>query len=128
KKLTGIIRASTQFLALPRGVVEDFRPAGEVHALVAPLDALAPAGRDDVGVARRAAKCRRGDERGTRSGAGRSRRADAAFPDRDAYDVRRLDLRELDVRAVRKHLVPLERRAEPLEARAIGQRAERHAL
>src|SRR5580704_13286812 len=45
-------------LRQPVAVEEDFGPAGEIHTLVAPLDALTTAGSNHLGVTSRAAEGR----------------------------------------------------------------------
>src|SRR5206468_2835480 len=105
QKLIAGSAPSTRNLPEPISRDDDLSPAGEVDAVVAPLHALVAAGRDDRRVARRAAEGRGGNQRSAGPGAGRRRRADASFPNEDPDRIGRFDVRELDVRSRRKHLV-----------------------
>ena len=116
-------------VAEPVAVDEDLGPAGEIDAVLAPLDALPAARRDDRRIARGAAERRGRDQRGARSGPRRGGRPDAPLPDQDPHRVRRLDVSELDIGPRRKDRVVLECRSQPVEAllrRAAG-RARRTA-
>src|SRR5262245_41064309 len=56
-----------------------------------------------------------------RARSGGERLPSAAFPDGRRHVVRAVDVYELDVRAVRKALVRLDRRPEPQELVAVGR-------
>ena len=77
----------------------------------------------------RAAERRRRNQRRAGAGARGGRRADAPLPDQDPHRVRatRPARTRRSMRAG-KHLVMLERRPEPVEARLVRQRAEHDAL
>src|SRR5205823_5285561 len=89
----------------PFSFKDHFGPSGEINAVVAPIDALRAAGRDDLRITRAAPECGGGNQGGARAGAGRRGRSHAAFPDENADGSRRLDLRELNVGALGEHRV-----------------------
>src|SRR5687768_2930350 len=105
----------------PAAVEHDLRPPGQVNAIVAPLDALRAAGRDDLDIAGRATMRARGDCRRTGAGAGRVGRADAALPNQDAHAIRRLHHRELHVGAFGEPFVRGQRGTQAVETFAIRQ-------
>jgi hypothetical protein len=70
----------------------------------------------------------RGHGRGTRAGTRRLGRTHAALPDPDAHPIRRVDLRKLDVRAVREDRMALQRGSHSREALFVGQGSEQDAL
>ena len=109
----------------PLAVEEHLGPAGQVDAVVAPLDALGAARRDDLGVARRAAERRRRD-----SAAHDPVPDDVVGPTprsqiRIRTRVGRFDVRELDVRSAPGNIACRSSAgAEPREPLVVGQRAE----
>ena len=114
-----MIRATGRVRRNPVPVEDHLRPPGQVDPIVAPLDTLRAAWRDDLDVASRATVRDGGNGRCARTRPRCVSRADTPFPDEDADAIGRLDDRELDVRAVSKTLVRRQRRAEAMEARHV---------
>src|ERR1700730_6997283 len=115
-------------LGEPFPVEKAFGPPGEIHAVVAPLDALSAVWCDDFNATGRAADRRGGLQCRAGSRPRRGRRTNSALPDENPQGVRPLDVGELDIGPRGKSLVVLECAAEPFEAVELWQRPKNDAL